>query len=233
MAAHVGMEDRQWVEFGSILKALHSSHLPRELAARVPRESFVPKHGELVRKLAERMLLPEHETSYQRELALFWQDRRQEIDDILQRADTLGRLLQAKKPAFVLCHADIHPHNVLVDQQDRLFIVDWDEVIVAPKERDLMFVTGAGTEEGERQEARFFKGYGYSEIDRVALAYYRYEWVVQEIGEYGAAVFQRDDLDAATKRAAARSLRALFDAGDVVDAAYDSSSELPPDYFEY
>lgn len=42
---------------------------------------------------------------------------------------------------FVLCHADFHDANLLIDPTGRLFIVDWDEIILAPKERDLVFVT--------------------------------------------------------------------------------------------
>ena len=71
-----------------------------------------------------------------------------------------------------------------------------------------------------QQETAFFEGYGEVEIDRVALAYYRYEWVVQELGDYAARVFLADDTGADTKADAVRGLMALFDPGDVVDGAY-------------
>jgi hypothetical protein len=35
----------------------------------------------------------------------------------------------------------------------------------------------------------WFIGYGAAAIDPLALAYYRYEWVVQEIGDNGKRVF--------------------------------------------
>ncbi len=42
----------------------------------------------------------------------------------------------------MLCHSDIHGGNVLIAENDALYIVDWDEPIMAPKERDLMFIGG-------------------------------------------------------------------------------------------
>ena len=36
----------------------------------------------------------------------------------------------------------VHAGNVLLGDNDKLAIVDWDNPIMAPKERDLMFVGG-------------------------------------------------------------------------------------------
>ena len=43
-----------------------------------------------------------------------------------------------------------------------MFIVDWDDTLLAPKERDLMFVLGEETIE-TREEQLFFNGYGKCE----------------------------------------------------------------------
>lgn len=130
-------------------------------------------------------------------------------------------MLRLTSPKMVLCHADIHTANVLIDAEGQLFIVDWDETILAPKERDLMFVVGGGVV-GATAEERFFRGYGTTAIDPVTLAYYRYEWVVQEIGDFGARVFLTPELGEETQRDAVRGFRDLFRPGDVVQAAYDS-----------
>jgi Ser/Thr protein kinase RdoA (MazF antagonist) len=45
-----------------------------------------------------------------------------------------------------------------------------------PRERDLLFATGP-------QRARFLEGYGPVTLDRPTVAYYRWEWVVQELAE--------------------------------------------------
>jgi spectinomycin phosphotransferase len=53
----------------------------------------------------------------------------------------------------VLCHADLHTWNVLVDGDGRLWLVDWDEAILAPRERDLMFLVGGIVDLAQAPEA--------------------------------------------------------------------------------
>ena len=88
---------------------------------------------------------------------------------------------------FVLCHADAHAGNILIDAQGALYIVDWDNPILAPKERDLMFIGGAQGFRGvtpAEEETLFYQGYGPAQIDPLALAYYRYERIIQDIAAF-------------------------------------------------
>lgn len=135
-------------------------------------------------------------------------------------------MLQVRPLPFVLCHADIHTANILV-AGDNLFIVDWDQPILAPKERDLMFVV-SGNEVPGREEELFFEGYGEAAVDWLALAYYRYEWVVQEIGDFGERVFLLADVSDITRKDSVRGFRQLFRPGNVADAAYQLEGKLRP-----
>jgi spectinomycin phosphotransferase len=107
---------------------------------------------------------------------------------------------------------------VLVDADDRLFVVDWDGVQLAPAERDLLFATG-------EERARFFDGYGPVTLDPAVLTYYRWEWVVQELADYGGRVLE-DRLGEDTRRHALEEFRRLFAPGDVVEAARAADREL-------
>jgi spectinomycin phosphotransferase len=123
----------------------------------------------------------------------------------------------------VLCHADIHTANVLYDGK-RFHIVDWDGALLAPKERDLMFTTGAGAGGAvsyDDNQTLFFKGYGEPEIDRMALAYYRCDWVVQDIGEFGHTIFS--DAGDETRADNARLVRGMFNPGETVEVAEQST----------
>lgn len=215
----VGLSDRQWTEFGAVLQKIHAAPLSDWLAAQLRREDFVPKWSDVVRVLSSGIDEP-FADPYQRELAAFWRQRRHEIAAIVSRTEALGQMLQQQPLPLLLCHADIHTANILIDQADRLYFVDWDEALLAPRERDLMFVVGDDLTQTS-QAALFFDGYGSAEINALALAYYRYEWVVQEIGDFGERVFLMPELGAATKGDSVRGFRQLFDPGDVVEAAYN------------
>ena len=60
---------------------------------------------------------------------------------------------------FALCHADIHTANILITPEQDMVIVDWDDTLLAPKERDLMFVLG-GDAFQTREVRLFLEGYG-------------------------------------------------------------------------
>ena len=51
-----------------------------------------------------------------------------------------------------------------------MFVIDWDEVMLAPKERDFLFVKEAPADGLVRLSTpAFFQGYGQTEIDWIAL----------------------------------------------------------------
>jgi len=154
-------------------------------------------------------------------LALFWREHHEEIRRIISRAQELGRLLQSQLLPFVLCHADIHTANILVDGAGQLFIVDWDQTLFAPKERDLMFVLGERDPSLSLMdtEQMFTRGYGEIDMNWLAITYYRYEWVVQEIADFGERVFLTQDIGDETKKDAVLGFKQLFLPNDVIALA--------------
>jgi spectinomycin phosphotransferase len=223
-----GLSAPQWRAFGALLRRIHETRPPESLLAHLPRESFRPWWAPAVRRLQQIVAAGAFIHPLERELAAFWQPRTREIERITMRAEELGRMAQEMQLAPVLCHADIHTANLLVDSDGRLAIVDWDQVLLAPVERDLMFVTGA---EGAppapgSEEDLFFSGYGPVLARALPLAYYRYEWVVQEIGDYGERVFLHPNLGEETRREAVREFIQLFAAGNVVEGAYAAEKAL-------
>jgi len=105
------------------------------------------------------------------------------IHRLVDRAEQLAQKLQNESHKFVLCHFDIHGGNVMVDGNNIIYIVDWDEPIMAPKERDLMFIGGGVGNVWNKlhEEVFFYKGYEETEINMTMLAYYRHERIVEDI----------------------------------------------------
>ncbi len=220
-----GMTAQQWIDYGALLRRVHDTTVAPDLARLMRRDPFTPAGADMVRRLEAHIGARTFEDPAASALALFWQARRGDIRMLLDRAEDLGRRLARAAPPFVLCHADIHTANVLLDDDGRVWFVDWDETVLAPRERDLMFVVGGISRElvGPREEARFFQGYGTTAIDPLALAYYRYAWAVGDIGAFGEEVFFRPDLGPDTKRAAADLFMGLFRPGEIVELAFASS----------
>jgi len=222
-----GMSERQWIDYGAILAQIHATTPASDLARMMRRETFTPVGARAIEDVGQRIRARSYDHPAAHELATFWRSRQGDIRTLLQRADDLGRRLGRKEPSFVLCHADIHTNNVMLGADGQVWIVDWDETVLAPRERDLMFVTGGiiGGLVGPRQEELFFQGYGDTDVDPLALAYYRYARAVEDIGAYGEEVFFRPDLGPGARRAAVEGFMSLFTPGSIVSLAFASDDQ--------
>jgi spectinomycin phosphotransferase len=140
--------------------------------------------------------------------------------------DTLGGVLRKQSGRHVICHADLHPGNIIRDQADRVFLIDWDDVMLAPKERDFLFVGEPSAGSAQEDIPPFFQGYGETEIDWVALTYYLWERVVTDLIECGRQVFFRDDLGEETKADACRLFRDILSEGNEADTARSAAAHL-------
>ena len=216
-----GLSDDQWREFGRTLRAVHASGLGGRLRGRLPVETFSLPPAATVRRLLTMVGETEFEGAAAARLAGFWRGRAGQILRMVDRAEALGEALRSRLFEFVLCHADIHAANVLVYDAGRIRLIDWDGPLVAPKERDLLFVVGskiARTVE-PKEEALFFEGYGRVEIDPDALVYYRYERIIEDLGEFGKSVFLDPSLGEQARSEAADLATSFFAPGVMVELA--------------
>jgi spectinomycin phosphotransferase len=220
----IGLSDQHWRTFGAIAKQFHSSQLPPDLLEIVPREPFIPTRRGVIDKLEAAITRQAFANPQERELAAFWNAHREDIARLVERADTLGRQLRQASAPLALCHADMHTWNVLLDTAQQMWLVDWDETILALKERDLMFVVGGigGDLVGPHETACFLEGYGDTAIDQVALTYYRYAWAVQDMAAYGEEVFFLPDFGEETRRDAVQGFMRQFEPGNIVALAFAS-----------
>jgi spectinomycin phosphotransferase len=220
-----GMAPTQWIAYGAILRQIHTTALAPALAHLMRRETFVPAGAATVREVEAHIGGRRFADPAAQDLASLWHERRDVIHTLVARAEELGRQLAQRAPPCVLCHADIHTNNVLLDADGTVWIVDWDDTVLAPKERDLMFVVGGGlnrTLVGPREEELFLQGYGATTLAPLALTYYRYALAVRDIGEYSEQVFLRPDLGPVTGRSAVGRFLTMFQPGRIVELALAS-----------
>ena len=180
----VELSEHQWADFGAALKQIHALQVPPELSPKIRRESYSPEWRETCRNILRRLDEETFEDSIILEMIAFLRSKREMVLHAILRAEQLVHLMLHRSMKFVLCHSDIHPGNLFIDNKGSLFIVDWDYPLLAPKERDLMFIGGG---QGfipyiaEREEKLFYRGYGPVQPDPVALVYYRYERGIMDI----------------------------------------------------
>ena len=176
------LNQNQWIELGRTLKAIHAWTIPTPLRNSIKEESYTAKWRDYIRGIYQK-----HSTqSSHCYLTNFMQTHKNTILRLVEIATYGATNLKNNKRHFVLCHGDMHAGNILLQDSGDFFIVDWDAPIMAPKERDLMFIGGGvgNIWNNEYEEKLFYKGYEQASVDITALAYYRCERILEDIAIY-------------------------------------------------
>ncbi len=178
---------QHWRSFGEALKHIQVVALPVELKSRIQVEVYAPEWREMVRGFVRQADESVYTDPVAQKTAALLRQEREVILDLVDNAERLAQALNSQMLPTVLCHSDLHAGNILVGSGGAFYIVDWDAPILAPKERDLMYIGGGqGFINTTPQEEvdQFFRGYGKTDVNETAIAYYRYERIVQDIAAF-------------------------------------------------
>jgi spectinomycin phosphotransferase len=218
----VGMTDEQWREVGKIFKRIHGVQLQSEGFSSLRKETFVPtEYTQWVQTFeAQHLHSQPDESESSRALRASWVAHESAIHTVVSSLEKLAKMLQSQTFPFVICHADLHPSNLIRDRHGHVFVIDWDEVMLAPKERDFIFIR-------EQEADAFWEGYGVVEIDWMLLSYYLWERVIQDVIVNAQDVCFRDDLGEETKADIAQMFdEYLTEGGDNLAVAYKAWARL-------
>jgi spectinomycin phosphotransferase len=220
------LTDNQWIALGKILRQVHEFDVPPSVKDLIRKETYSDKWRRAVRSLYSLIDGNLNGDEAALNLQSFMKEHKEVIHHLVNRAEALSQKVQEQSSEFVLCHADIHGGNVLIDESGSIFIVDWDDPIMAPKERDLMFIGGgvANVWNNPREEEFFYKGYGKTEINRTILAYYRHERIVEDIAEYGQALLLTPD-GGKERLTMFEHFKWMFESNGVVDIALKTDAD--------
>lgn len=217
-----GMTPAQWQETGTIFQQIHQTPLPLGGFASLRHETFDPSaYMEWVQTFETHHLQALREDSAAaRVLLASWVAHQATIHTAITTLEKLAAVLKGHPLPSVICHADLHPANLLRDPAGHVFVIDWDEVMLAAKERDFIFVRGPHAE-------AFWEGYGGQELDWTAMTYYLWERVVQDLIEYTQIVCFRNDVIEATKAEAAQRFETnLAEGANILTAAAEAATHL-------
>ena len=240
-AMSAGLDQGGWRRLGAFAARLHATTLPPDLTAIVPREDFRPKATEMARRVGRHVDAGPGSERTRDEIADrvlgVWTEHRAVIERLLRRTEELARRIRdreglARPIRFVPCHADLHVANVLVGADGGLSIVDWDEIVLAPPERDLMFVRGSAIAGvvSDRDATAFEAGYGAREAaaaDPLLIAWYRIDWAVQDLADFARRALLDSEAGPATRANALALFESNFAPGGEVETAIAADEGLP------
>lgn len=207
---------------GSALRAIHGATISKELKTLIPKEDFSSQHRNALKNFLTQIEQQNFHEPIAAKLVDFIKSKRDEIKQLIENAERLASALKQKDLELVLCHSDIHGGNILISEADKLYIVDWDAPLLAPKERDLMFI-GGGIDriwKSVVDQEIFFKGYGTTTLNLAALAYYRHERIIVDMVELCTQLLVSNEGGADREQAYQCFLR-NFEPGNTLEKAYE------------
>lgn len=225
------LDKNQWIALGHALRQIHTFALPLSIKENIRREDFSPRWREAVRSIYATIDVEKDNDPFVQKVLDFMKKHQETILRLVTIADRQATAIRKKDLDFVLCHTDIHAGNVLIQDDGTIFIVDWDAPLLAPKERDLMFIGGGvGNVWNDPEGVEFFyQGYGATIIDMSILTYYRCERILEDI-----AIYYHDLLkpDTENKAEIFMFLNSIFDPNGVVDIALATEKAVRMQQFD-
>ncbi|HEX6777350.1 MAG TPA: aminoglycoside phosphotransferase family protein, partial [Ktedonobacterales bacterium] len=155
------MTDEQWKNVGATFNQIHQVTLPAEGFEMLRKETFDPTmYSRSVHAFDTQQARAEGGSQAERQFRSSWIAHQPTIHKGVTTLEKLAGILQRQSGPQVICHADLHPSNMIRGQANQVFVIDWDDVMLAPKERDFIFVGDARANPStELDSAPFFQGY--------------------------------------------------------------------------
>ncbi|HHL0264716.1 TPA: aminoglycoside O-phosphotransferase APH(9)-Ia [Legionella pneumophila] len=217
------LTEKQWQQLGKVLRQIHETSVPTAIQQRLRKETYSPKWREMVRSFYNKIGFDDSDDQITADFKSFFNQKIDSIHRLVDSSEELTQKIQPDLDKYVLCHSDVHAGNVLVVNEESIYIIDWDEPMLAPKERDLMFIGGGiGNVWNKHHEIDYFyEGYGKTNVDKIILSYYRHERIVEDIAVYGQDLLSRDQNDE-SRLESFKHFKSMFDPNNVVEIALSS-----------
>ena len=152
------MTESDWRSVGTALRAVHESPpLPTLRELSLPdQERFVPWGGDFLCSIGPAVSnLGLQVDPFQLELASVWLQHGCFFVDFFSFVSEQGQRAIATAPACCLCHGDFQAQNILRSAPGVTHLIDWEAVVWAPPERDLIFIPSESRSHFERATDRF------------------------------------------------------------------------------
>jgi spectinomycin phosphotransferase len=224
----VELSETQWADFGRAVGQIHGLVPPPPVARKLATEQYSPEWRSRCTRVLDTVDTAAPTDPLTLEFQALLRAHADRIWRAVRRADSLSGLIASIAVEPVLCHSDLHPGNLLLAEDGRVLIVDWDYPMLAPRERDLMFIGGGQGFQpyvAERERQLFFPSYQGAEPDPTRMTYYRYERGLTEVTVEAERVLTTS-LTESQRRRALEILHLYFLPGGTLDIAHEDDEGL-------
>jgi spectinomycin phosphotransferase len=142
VVGHNGMTDAVVSQLGGLLGRLHRSLPALDLKVRFYDRFEIPFQDQLVGMLAALGAKCSGDTLGQQGLRDVLLPRRDDVLSALRALQATRDRAVAAAHSVVVCHTDLHGENLMLDEAGRLYILDWEGAVLAPREQDLFMFAG-------------------------------------------------------------------------------------------
>ena len=168
-------------ELGKLLAEIHK--LSQKVKAETQNETFMFKHADIFEERLASLAQLESIGVAEQSASKLLQRSYDDLITLYKIFQNLALTCQKKSWQMVLTHGDA-PGNILVKSPDDFYIVDWDDILLAPAERDLWFLI---------DKDDFLEGYKLGRkdfvVNEVAAQYYLLSRYFNDLVEYWAEIF--------------------------------------------
>ncbi|MGW4498815.1 phosphotransferase enzyme family protein [Micromonospora sp. NPDC004336] len=203
------MTTAHWRAYGEVLAAVHAAEVTDELAALLPagganHPSVVASAHEVNARLRD-PAAAERADPLVGELARIWSGARGAVTTLIREVERPGAGPRVPAGRAVVCHGDPHLGNLLLGPRGRVWLIDWDDAVLAPRECDLMFVIGGGVlafaPVTAAQRAAVLAGYGPVDVDATRLAWFQALRALDDIADWSRQALDVAGAEADRRRA--------------------------------
>jgi spectinomycin phosphotransferase len=228
------MTPAHWAAFGRLLGRVHAAPVTGDAAALPPETYTHVRATQAVRTVRTRLGLPgagrdpaagtvRHGLDTVGEaVARAWLPAADGIAALVAHADALGTVLRRRAVPGVVCHGDPHLGNVLVGDGGRVWLIDWDDAVLAPRELDLMLLLGGMGSygpEGDGERARLLDGYGPVDLDPDLIGYFRCRRALEDVADWAARALDGERWTVPERQEALDIARSTLEPGGLVALA--------------
>lgn len=174
--------DKQYERLGSLLAQLHQAVKTINYPVR---ENFdIPANDDFLKVIEHLKETPNNPNKHRKEAFDLLKPLQDRLLEELKNLRDLQLKARASDIEFVLCHGEPSPGNIMLDNHGEVYLIDWDEPIVAPKEKDLLFF--------KNTMDPVLKGYSKHSADTTInpdlQSFYSLLWNINEIADWGERI---------------------------------------------